>query len=263
LIRVRFTETRIFPACRKQSKEFKEIKAMPAAEKRICAGRGAVVLLTVVGLMLWTGCTQKKTEDPYLVRVKSQSLTCAEFKQAVATAIIEAFGGDRDIDLETLNDLRMRVMKQVSEEMMIAAYAADHDIKITEEELAQAVAAIKADYPDDTFEETLLENAVSFQFWRKQLATRLLIDKVIAKELVNPVQISAEDITGYYQANYPQGLPAEENEEDINRRIVTHLRRQKAEVSYHRWIEGLRQAYPTEVDSKSWKEMMSEEYSAP
>jgi hypothetical protein len=233
---------------------------MSAAGRRKNWTGKITVLVAVAALMMGTGCTKKKVEEPYLIRVKSQTLTTTEFKQAVGAALVEAFGGDRNIDLPTLNDLRMRVMKQVSEEMMIAAFAAERGIAVSDEELEQAVAAVKADYPDDTFEETLLENAVSFQFWRKQLASRLLIDKVIAQELIQPVQIEADDIAQYFKANYPGGIPKDEDSDAINQRIIIHLRRQKAESSYQEWIDGLRSLYPIEVDSDAWKGLIMEEY---
>jgi FKBP-type peptidyl-prolyl cis-trans isomerase (trigger factor) len=150
----------------------------------------------------------------------------------------------------------MRVLTQITEEMMISAYAADQGIQVNDEDLDKAVAVIKADYPDNTFEETLLENAISFQFWRKQLATRLLVEKVIAKELVLPVQITSEDIAEYVKTNYPNGLPEDQNADEFNQKIIKHLRQQKAEVAYKEWIEGLRNRYPVEINRIAWDRMV-------
>ncbi|RJQ70724.1 MAG: hypothetical protein C4519_20620 [Desulfobacteraceae bacterium] len=234
-------------------------KSIPATENRSCSKKRIItVALALVGLLIWTGCTRKKAEEEYLIRVRSHALGLAEFHQAVEAAGEEAFAGDRNVEPAALNDLRMRILNQLTEELMIIAFAADHRIKITDEELDSAVNVIKADYPDATFEETLLENAVSFQFWRNQLATRLLIEKVIAKELIGPVQITTDDIAQYYHTNYPQGVPAGENADDINRRIVTHLRRQKAESAYKEWIEKLRQSYPVEINRQVWNKLIGE-----
>jgi hypothetical protein len=233
---------------------------MRAAGERSCWFGRIAVMLAAAGMMMWTGCTKKNVEETYLIRVKSQSLSTGEFRQAVGAALVEAFGGERNIDLAALNELRMRVLKQSSEELMIAAFAADRGITVSEAELDQAVAAVKADYPDDTFEETLLENAVSFQFWQKQMAARLLIEKVIAQELIELVQINTEDIAEYYRSNFPNGIPPDDDPEEINHRIVIHLRRQKAESSYQEWIDGLRPLYPLEIDSNSWKEIITEEH---
>ena len=43
----------------------------------------------------------------------------------------------------------------------------------------QAAAEIKKDYPEDTFEKTLLEFAVSYESWETRLRNRLLMEKVV------------------------------------------------------------------------------------
>ena len=197
-------------------------------------------------------------DDEYLLRVHGLSMTPSEFNQAVKAASEEAFPGEQNVEPAVLNELRMRVLTQITEEMMISAYAADHGIQVSDAELDKAVADIKADYPDNTFEETLLENAISFQFWRKQLARRLLVEKVIAKELIQPVQITSEDIAEYVKTNYPDGVPEDQNPDEFNQKIIKHLRQQKAELAYKEWINGLRKSYPVEIDRPVWDRMIGD-----
>lgn len=215
-------------------------------------------MLVMVGMLMGQGCTRKTGGDDYLVRVGAQEMTVSEFNQAVDATGMEAFSGEKTIDPEALNDLRMRVLNQATEEMIIAAYAADHGITVSDAEVEDAVAAVKADYPDNTFEETLLENAVSFQYWKRRLASRLLVEKVIAKELVQQVQISSEDIAEYYKTNYPQGLPENEDADEINQKIVNHLRHQKAEKAYKDWVDNLRKTYPVEINRSAWERLTGE-----
>lgn len=216
-------------------------------------------MLLMVGMLLGQGCAREKSEDDYLLRVGTRVLTVSEFNQAVDATGMEAFSGEKVIDPAALNDLRMRVLNQATEEMIITAFAADQGITVSNEEVDKAVAAVKADYPDNTFEETLLENAVSFQYWKNRLASRMLVEKVIAKELVQQVQISSDDIAEYYKANYPQGLPENENADEINQRIINHLRQQKAEKAYKDWVDTLRQAYPVEVNRNAWDRLIGAE----
>lgn len=218
---------------------------------------GALLMIVMI-LPALGGCTRKKVEEEYLLRVRGLSMTPSEFNQAVKAVSEEAFPGEQNVAPAVLNDLRMRVLTQITEELMIGAYAADQGIQVSDEELDKAVADIKADYPDNTFEETLLENAISFQFWRNQLATRLLVEKVIAKELILPVQITSEDIAEYIKANYPDGVPKDENPNEFNQKIVKHLRQQKAELGYKEWIDGLRQRYPVEINRLAWDRMVGE-----
>jgi len=173
--------------------------------------------------------------------------------QAVEAAREEAFPGERDLGIEVMNDLRLRVLNQLSEEMMITAFARDHQISVSVEELDKAVEDVKSDYPDNTFEETLLENAVSFKYWKEKLATRLLIKKVIDTELIEKVQITTDDVADYYKTHYPEGVAPDEDADAVNRRIVRHLRQQKAELAYKEWIESLRQSYPVDINKKLWE----------
>jgi hypothetical protein len=131
------------------------------------------------------------------------------------------------------------------------------DIHVTDQELEAAVDAVKADYPDDTFEKTLLENAVSYQAWKKKMATRLLMDKVINKELVDNVQITEEDVSAYFQKQFPEGLPQDEEADKINEKIVQHLRQQKAEAMYQGWMDKLKASFPVDVDQKLWKRLVA------
>ena len=224
--------------------------------RRLWASYSYALIFAFILLVLGAGCTRETATEEPLIRVGSLTLTLAEFNQEVRAAAEEAFPGETKIEFDLISDLRKRVLNQLGEEMMLAAYAADHGIELTPEELDRSLAAIKADYPDDTFEETLLENAISFQIWQRQLAARLLAEKVIDREVVDKVRISSGDVTDYYKTHYPMGMPETEDADDINQRIVTHLRRQKAESAYKEWITALREAYPVEINREVWDRWM-------
>lgn len=207
-----------------------------------------------------SGCTQSRPEDDYLIKVGDTRIMVAEYEHALETACEEAFPGENEIDINQLNDLRIRVMNQLTEELIIGQRAKTLGISISTEELENAIAAIKADYPDDTFESTLLENAVSWADWKNKLAVRLLIEKVIEKELVDKVEITGDDVGAYFNSHFPNGAP--DDEDNIRRRIITHLRRQKAEEQYKAWIEGLRQDYPAEIHQERWNKLIQKAYPA-
>lgn len=210
-----------------------------------------LIALVAIGGSL-CACGSKSVDNQFFIRIGDSTITVLEFKHAVAAAAEEAFPGEREIPVAVRNDLYMRVLNQLTEELLITEYSRTVGLQITEAELDQAVAAIKADYPDNTFEETLLENAVSFQSWRQKLARRLLVEKVIAKELVDQVMINSDDVDAYYQAHYPEGPSEDESAEQINMKIVRHLRQQKAEQMYQGWIEKLRKAHPVMINQNQW-----------
>jgi hypothetical protein len=233
--------------------------AKPIRRCRIAAVIAAATLtLMTVGLAVLAGCTKPPQDDDYLIRVGSSMITVAEFNREVEAAAEEVFPGESEVTAEAQNDLRMRVLHQLTEEMIICERGKALGLVVTDEELNHAVADIKADYPDDTFEKTLIENAISFQAWEKKLATRILVNKVIESELVDKVQMTSQDVADYLQTHYPEGVPEGENADEINQKIVLHLRHQKAEEMYPTWIEQLRKAYPVDIQKKRWNHLVSQ-----
>ena len=214
-----------------------------------------VSVLLAMGLVFLWGCGKTAQDDAYLIRVGSSTVTVSEFKRAVDAAAEEVFPGEQEISRDARNELRMRVLNQMSEELIISERGKELGLIVTDAELEHAVADIKADYPDDMFEKTLLENAVSFQAWKKKLATRILVNKVIESELVDKVEITSQDVADYIQGHYPEGVPEDENPDEVNQKIVRHLRHQKAEKMYQDWIEKLRKAHPVDIDQKRWNHL--------
>lgn len=214
----------------------------------------------IVGLVLvmlcLCACFNNSQGDDYLIRVGSDIITVAEFKSRVEATSEEAFPGDQDISPKSMNDLRVRVLNQLSDELIIMQRGKQLGIDVSEQELEASIAAVKADYPDDTFEKTLLENAVSFESWKKKMATRLLVEKVIAKELVDKVEITSNDVADYFRKHYSGGVPEGEDVDQVNKRIVQHLRQQKAEEIYQNWIESLRENFPVDVHQERWNQMV-------
>jgi parvulin-like peptidyl-prolyl isomerase len=209
-------------------------------------------------LILFWHCSRPAQDHGYLIRVGNSTVTVTEFNHAVEAAAEEVFPGEQEVSAASQNDLRMRVLNQLAEELIISERAKALGIRVSDEELARAVADIKSDYPDNTFEKTLLENAVSFQAWKKKLAIRMLVNKVIKSELVDKVEITSQDVAAYFQSHYPQGVPEGENAKEIDQRIVRHLRQKKAEGMYPDWIKNLRKIYPVDVNKKRWNRLVGQ-----
>jgi FKBP-type peptidyl-prolyl cis-trans isomerase (trigger factor) len=199
-----------------------------------------------------------KTE---LIRVGESQVSVREFKQ-IQNMSQDYYLQESDSDANSEESKDLRMLDQVSEELLIKEHAKTQGIEVSEADIDAAVENIKSDYPEDTFDQVLLENAVSFDFWRKRLGVRLLIDKVIEKELENHVIISPEDVSSYYEEHYAGTSDQQNTDEilgqknDINEVIVKRLRKLKAEKAYKDWIKELQQTYPIQINWEAWKRMM-------
>jgi hypothetical protein len=245
-------------------------------------GTGSLFLL----LFLLTGCGQKDADlgKEVLIRVGDRSLTALEFNDAFEIAKIAYDEGIRKKP-EDLRNAQIRLLNELTVEMILLEEAKKLGISVTDQELEKAVSDIKSDYPEGEFEKTLLEFAVSYDSWKSRLRNRLIMDKVIEKELASKIVITPEDVTEYYQKHYQDkemesesdqpsmesesaqppeesesAQPSEESESpqssaDLNGAIVKQLRRQKAEEKYHSWIENLKAQYTIEINNALWEKL--------
>ncbi|MDI6687399.1 MAG: SurA N-terminal domain-containing protein [Desulfobacterales bacterium] len=199
--------------------------------------------------------------DNYLIKVGDRVATTVDFNRAFEI-IKTAYSYNALQEPDSCMEAKLRLLSQLIEEMIILERAKELNIEISDSELNEAVARIKGDYDDNAFEQILLEQAVSYNLWEKELGKRLLIEKVVEKELREHVVITPEDISNYYEKHYsghegPSALSEVPNkaDSDLNRIIVKELRRQKAEEAYKPWIENFRKKYLIEINKKEWEKI--------
>jgi len=210
-------------------------------------------------LFLFLGCGEKGPDlgNEVLIRVGDRVVTILDFNEAFEISKIALTHGAGE-QSEDLRKAQLRLLNELILEMILLERAHEIGISVTDVELEKAVAAIKSDYPSGEFEKTLLKFAVSFETWESRLKTRLIMEKVIEKDLENRITITPEDIAAYYKKNFqgkkgePESTPASG---DINEIIVKQLRREKAEDSYKTWIEELKTKYEIEINREQWEKI--------
>lgn len=210
-------------------------------------------------LFLLTGCGQKGSdlEKEMLIRVGDRVVTVLEFEKAFEIAKT-AYAHNGKQHPEDLQDAKLRLLNELTVEMILLKRAQELGVTVTDAELERAVADIKGDYPQGEFEKTLLEFVVSYESWENRLKRRLIMEKVIEKELKNRTSISPEDIAEYYHKNYRDKKTKTESlsaPEDINEIIVRQLHREKAEDSFKAWIEELKAKYEIEINIEQWEKI--------
>ncbi len=211
--------------------------------------------------VLFSGCSnpESNSQNDYLIKVGKRIATVLDFQKAFeATRVV--YPHNMSQKSAAHKEAQIRLLKQMTEELILLERAKELNISVTDEEIKKAVAEIKADYPDEVFEETLLEYAVSYEAWEKALKTRILMEKLVAKELKDQIEITPDDISEYYKEHYKNGQLAPEmamNSNDINEKIVEHLRRQKTEAAYKLWIEKIQKKYEIEINKEQWEKIIS------
>jgi len=207
------------------------------------------VMLTALALTACGNPDSKNTQE-YVLRVGDRVVSVLDFNRAFEMART-AYPHNAMQDPAALRNVRLRLLNQMSEQMLILERAKELGIETTELEVAKAIAEIKSDYPEDVFEQTLLEYAVPYNSWEEGLKTRLLMEKVVAQELSGQITITPGEISKYYEEHYKaEGLTSEieDSTKNVNKIIITNLRRKKLEDAYTSWIKNLQKKYTIEIN---------------
>ena len=230
---------------------------------RVSRMRSWVVGVLLVGwCALLPGCQgENPSNRSVLMRIGDRVVTVDEYKRDLniyrtATGISAEENGEAD------RETQIRFVRQMADQLVLLEHARAIGIEVTDRELARALEEIQRDYPDDVFEQLLLENAITLDEWKASLRTRLIIDRVIRRELEEHIRISEEDMAAFmarlnHDAQTTEVEPqAAESETPSDKTIVNQLRRSKTEKAYAEWMADLKQRYPIEINQTVLNEIM-------
>jgi len=223
----------------------------------IFIGLTAAVICLLNG-MAGCGDSGSKKAETYLVKIGEHTLTVHDYNNALEIAKT-AYPHNEIQGSDVSKSIMLRLLNQLIKEMVITIKASELGIVISDEELNAAIAVIKEDYPENEFKQAFLENAISFESWKKRLKVRLLIEKFLKTELQNKISITPEDISKYYKTNQNKKIPKShlhKNLKDVDESIIKNIRRKKAEDLYNDWIENLQKEYAVDINKKIWNKMI-------
>ena len=216
-------------------------------------------------LSMLCGCGgggNRDLNEKVLIRAGGSVVTVRDFHEAFESGITSPSRLFQDP--EALRDEKYRILNRLTEELLILERARELNLRVGDGETARVVDDLKKDFPDDTFEKTLRENGISFPTWKKALKRRLLMEKVVRKDLSEtsfrtPLTVNgdrAADDTKNPPENVAENADASGDDappgddEDLS---GTPARTTAAEVAYPEWINRLKQQYAIEIDWKLWE----------
>jgi len=224
-------------------------------------------ILLFIGVFLFiitgAGCSGSKSGrgEGCLIKVGDQITTDFDFNRAFEFSSA-AYPHNEIQDFGIVRKMKLRLLNQLIEEMILLQKAKELQIVVSESEVDKAVNEIKKDYPENEFKEIFLENAVSYDTWKDRLKTRMLIEKVISSEIRDRIVITKEDISKYYQENSTdESLKSDlaDSSTDINEIIVKTIRMEKAEKEYKSWIKNTKKEYKVEINKELWRKILGED----
>ncbi len=226
------------------------------AEKLIRNFKKSFICFVVLyGVVCLAACMDSKTDsDPdYLIKTALFSVSGEVFLEELDLKKAAYPYTIRNNPAE-YNEMVIHLVKMLSEEIVLLSAAEKKGISVTNHELQLAEDEFKKDYPDDSFEQILLRNAISYPFWKKRFEKNMIIDKLIDQELKKKVEISGRDIVEFYDQNRRMdsesagaGTMIPKKIED-EKELVARLRMQKNQDQYDKWIQALKNDHPVEIN---------------
>ncbi|MFC1515735.1 SurA N-terminal domain-containing protein [Thermodesulfobacteriota bacterium] len=207
------------------------------------------------------GCGDQDVElgNTYLIRVGDSVVTALDFNKAFEITKM-AYPHNTTQDPAFFREARLRLLHQMIEELIVLESAKELGIQVSDTELEKAISDIKGEFPEGVFEKMLLENAISRNYWKKRLKTRLLMKKVISKEVGEQIRITPEDVSMYYDEFFKGSAgeePSVESSKDTDKMVIDHLRWKKTEAAYTSWIKERKQKQAVEINEMLWKKIVN------
>ncbi len=102
------------------------------------------------------------------------------------------------------NELKMGFLNKLIETELLLQEADLRALYVTDDELNLEISHLKEDYPKDTLDEALERIGLKLEEWKEDRKEKLLIDKLIKKEIDSVIHVSDDEIQKFYNANKDQ-----------------------------------------------------------
>lgn len=244
-----------------QRDEFYILIMIPVIKHKDCENHVFCVKIfagyALLALFILSGCsgTESVQVDEYLVRVEGNLVTVLDFQRAFETAK-SAYPHNISKESSVYREIKQQLLNQMIEELIVVQRAKELNLIVTDQELKDAVGKIKRDYPEDEFDQMLLEYAISYKLWEKGFRSRLLMEKVITEDLKNNITVTPDDLSKYYSEKHKDNSGDSSNKPALET-AVKNMRNAKAELGYKTWINELQNKYRIEINKKQWEKLIS------
>jgi len=170
-----------------------------------------LAIFLVLPLFLQTGCRDRpQAGTPVLFSVAGRVYTLEQFQREFARSL----PAERNLSPEEKLDLQRAFLVQVIDRELILAEADRLGLTVTPAEIEAALSDFRQDYDQASFDRMLQERSLTPDDLRRDLASNLLIEKVLRTAAYAGIVIPEQAVKDYYQ----------QHQEEFNRPEQVHAR---------------------------------------
>jgi parvulin-like peptidyl-prolyl isomerase len=158
------------------------------------------LLIFVILLFFLWGCGQWGVGLPnhIIAQVNEEQIPVEEFDREFKELKLEP---GKEVEGTDLENLKMAYLDQVIERKILVQEARRLGIKVSPEELNQAISEIKMDYPGEGFGEKLGLKGITLEEWKVRLEEKLLAEKVIRRSFHSQEKVDEKEVFQYYESH--------------------------------------------------------------
>ncbi len=171
---------------------------MPASAPSPCRFRLPLLCTALLALLL-SGCGQDPLPEGVVATVNDRPIMLRTL-EAVHDMNSMSWSGHAP-SVEQLQAQYGGVLSDLIVQELVAQALARENIPVTDAEVAEAEAEVRADYPAGEFEKSLVEEYIDLDLWRSRLRARIAMQKFMRQVLRPAISIPLEEVEAHYTAH--------------------------------------------------------------
>jgi peptidyl-prolyl cis-trans isomerase SurA len=161
---------------------------------RVSAALTCVVVLLIAGL----GCTAKPADGDVAATVDGHKIYNVDVDKYYEN---QTAGSDKQPSGEQASNLRLSIIRELIDNEILMRRAEKLGLLATDDEVERKINDIKSPYTKEEFDARLKEKKLTLDDFKRDLRRSLTVDKVLNKEVTSKINITDQDISGYYNAH--------------------------------------------------------------
>ena len=144
------------------------------------------------------GCNTKPAGSDVAASVDGHKIYAADVEKYYEN---QTTGSDQQPVGEQATSLRLSILRELIDNEIVMRRAEKLGLLATDEEVDRRLNEIKSPYTKEEFDARLKDKKITLDDFKRDLRRSLTVDKVLNKEVTSKINITDQDITGYYNAH--------------------------------------------------------------
>src|SRR5260370_14261816 len=164
-------------------------------KNRNCCGRAGLALAGAFLLVGLWACNRNSSGGDVMASVNGRKIYRSEVDKYYAN---QTAGSDQQPAGEQAVSLRLSILNELIETEILMQRAEKLGLLATDEEVDRKLNEIKSPYTAEEFNKRLQDKKISVDDFKRDLRRSLTRDKVLNKEITSRINITDQDVSGYF-----------------------------------------------------------------